>query len=727
MDGKGAVDSYPLRFLRMMGMVGVNLLFERCNTMSKVPELFGSLVFNDALMRERLPKETYKALRKTMQDGKSLDPTVANVVANAMKDWAIEKGATHYTHWFQPMTGITAEKHDSFISPTPDGHVIMEFSGKELVKGEPDASSFPSGGLRSTFEARGYTAWDPTSYAFIKDGTLCIPTAFCSYGGHALDKKTPLLRSMEAINRQALRILKLFGNSDVTNVRTTVGPEQEYFIISKEMYEKRPDLIYCGRTLFGAKPPKGQEMEDHYFGAIKPRILEYMSDLDETLWKLGILAKTRHNEVAPAQHELAPIFSTTNIACDHNQLTMEMMKRVASKHGLTCLLHEKPFKGVNGSGKHNNWSISTNTGVNLLDPGESPRENAQFLLVLAAIIKAVDEHQDLLRISVASAGNDHRLGANEAPPAIISMFLGDELTEILESIENDTLYDHKDQTIMKIGVHTLPRFPRDTTDRNRTSPFAFTGNKFEFRSLGSSFSIADPNIMLNTIVAESFRQFADVLENSADFTSDLNKLIRDTIMQHKRIIFNGNNYSPEWVKEAGKRGLLNLRSTPEALPLLEKPENIELFKTHKVFSYDELHARTEILLENYFKTISIEALTMLEMARRDITPAVYAYIKELTDTAVAKKSLGLEVSTETAMIDDLSKLATEFVKRTEVLSKAEEGLNCCSSELNCAQYAHDVVFQAMESLRETGDTLETKVSSKCWPYPTYGEMLFSVK
>ena len=695
--------------------------------MSKVPELFGSLVFNDALMRERLPKETYKALRKTMQDGKSLDPTVANVVANAMKDWAIEKGATHYTHWFQPMTGITAEKHDSFISPTPDGHVIMEFSGKELVKGEPDASSFPSGGLRSTFEARGYTAWDPTSYAFIKDGTLCIPTAFCSYGGQALDKKTPLLRSMEAINRQALRILKLFGNSDVTNVRTTVGPEQEYFIISKEMYEKRPDLIYCGRTLFGAKPPKGQEMEDHYFGAIKPRILEYMSDLDETLWKLGILAKTRHNEVAPAQHELAPIFSTTNIACDHNQLTMEMMKRVASKHGLTCLLHEKPFKGVNGSGKHNNWSISTNTGVNLLDPGESPRENAQFLLVLAAIIKAVDEHQDLLRISVASAGNDHRLGANEAPPAIISMFLGDELTEILESIENDTLYDHKDQTIMKIGVHTLPRFPRDTTDRNRTSPFAFTGNKFEFRSLGSSFSIADPNIMLNTIVAESFRQFADVLENSADFTSDLNKLIRDTIMQHKRIIFNGNNYSPEWVKEAGKRGLLNLRSTPEALPLLEKPENIELFKTHKVFSYDELHARTEILLENYFKTISIEALTMLEMARRDITPAVYAYIKELTDTAVAKKSLGLEVSTETAMIDDLSKLATEFVKRTEVLSKAEEGLNCCSSELNCAQYAHDVVFQAMESLRETGDTLETKVSSKCWPYPTYGEMLFSVK
>ena len=695
--------------------------------MSKVPEMFGSLVFNDALMRERLPKETYKALRKTMQDGKSLDPTVANVVANAMKEWAIEKGATHYTHWFQPMTGITAEKHDSFISPTPDGHVIMEFSGKELIKGEPDASSFPSGGLRNTFEARGYTAWDPTSYAFIKDGTLCIPTAFCSYGGHALDKKTPLLRSMEAINRQAMRILRLFGNADVTSVRTTVGPEQEYFIISDEMYEKRPDLIYCGRTLFGAKPPKGQEMDDHYFGAIKPRIIEYMADLDESLWKLGILAKTRHNEVAPAQHELAPIFTTTNIACDHNQLTMEMMKRVASKHGLTCLLHEKPFKGVNGSGKHNNWSISTNTGMNLLDPGDSPRENAQFLLVLAAVIKAVDEHQDLLRVSVASAGNDHRLGANEAPPAIISMFLGDELTAILESIENDTLYDHKDQTIMKIGVHTLPRFPRDTTDRNRTSPFAFTGNKFEFRSLGSSSSIAGPNIVLNTIVAESFRQFADVLENSTDFTNDLNKLIRDTIMQHKRIIFNGNGYDAEWVVEAEKRGLLNLRSTPEALPLFDTPANVDLFTTHKVFSADEMHARTEILLESYYKTINIEALTMLEMARRDILPSVYAYIKDMTDTAVAKKQLGLGVEAETAIIEELSALAAEFGKRIEVLAKAEEGINCCSSELNCAQYAHDVVFQAMEALRETGDALETKTAAKYWPYPTYGEMLFSVK
>ncbi len=695
--------------------------------MSKVSELFGSMVFNDALMRERLPKETYRALRKTMQDGKSLDPTVANVVANAMKDWAIEKGATHFTHWFQPMTGITAEKHDSFISPTPEGGVIMEFSGKELVKGEPDASSFPSGGLRNTFEARGYTAWDPTSYAFIKDGTLCIPTAFCSYGGHALDKKTPLLRSMEAINRQALRILRLFGNQDVTSVRVTVGPEQEYFIISKEVYERRPDLIYCGRTLFGARPPKGQEMDDHYFGALKPRILEYMSDLDEQLWKLGVLAKTRHNEAAPAQHELAPVFTTNNIACDHNQLTMEMMKRVAARHGLTCLLHEKPFDGVNGSGKHNNWSISTNTGINLLDPGDSPRENAQFLLVLAAIIKAVDEHQDLLRISAASAGNDHRLGANEAPPAIISIFLGDELTDILESIENDTLYDHKDQTIMKIGVHTLPRFTRDTTDRNRTSPFAFTGNKFEFRMLGSSMSIAGPNIVLNTIVAESFRQFADLLENSSDFTHDLNQLIRDTIMQHKRIIFNGNNYSPEWVKEAERRGLLNLRSTPEALTRLNTPENLELFATHRVFSADELRARTDILLENYHKTIHIEALTMLEMARRDILPAAYAYIRELTETALKIRQLGLEPDVDVKLISRLRKLAAELVDRIDALDNAVNGMASCTNELECAQYARDSVFTAMEALRKTVDTLEVHTASKYWPYPSYGEMLFSVK
>ncbi len=695
--------------------------------MSRVSELFGSMVFNDALMRERLPKDTYRALRKTMQDGKSLDPTVANVVANAMKDWAIEKGATHFTHWFQPMTGITAEKHDSFISPTPEGGVIMEFSGKELVKGEPDASSFPSGGLRNTFEARGYTAWDPTSYAFIKDGTLCIPTAFCSYSGHALDEKTPLLRSMEAINRQALRILRLFGYQDVTSVRVTVGPEQEYFIISNEVYSRRPDLIYCGRTLFGARPPKGQEMDDHYFGALKPRILEYMSDLDEQLWKLGVLAKTRHNEAAPAQHELAPIFTTNNIACDHNQLTMEMMKRVAARHGLTCLLHEKPFAGVNGSGKHNNWSISTNTGVNLLDPGDSPRENAQFLLVLAAIIKAVDEHQDLLRLSAASAGNDHRLGASEAPPAIISIFLGDELTGILESIENDTLYDHKDQTIMKIGVHTLPRFTRDTTDRNRTSPFAFTGNKFEFRMLGSSKSIAGPNIVLNTIVAESFRQFADLLENSTDFTHDLNQLIRDTIMQHKRIIFNGNNYSPEWVREAERRGLLNLRSTPEALVRLATPENVELFKTHRVFSADELRARTDILLENYHKTIHIEALTMLEMARRDILPAAYAYIRELTGTALELRQLGLDVDAEARLIARLRGLATELTERIDALDGAVRGMNNCAGVLECAQYARDSVCTAMEALRRTADTLEVNTASKYWPYPTYGEMLFSVQ
>lgn len=694
--------------------------------MSKVPELFGSLVFNDALMRERLPKETYRALRKTMQDGKSLDPNVANVVANAMKDWAIEKGATHYTHWFQPMTGITAEKHDSFISPDADGHVIMEFSGKELVKGEPDASSFPSGGLRNTFEARGYTAWDPTSYAFIKDGTLCIPTAFCSYGGHALDKKTPLLRSMEALNRQALRILRLFGNNDVKNVRVTVGPEQEYFIITREMFERRPDLIYCGRTLFGARPPKGQEMDDHYFGAIKPRILEYMTDLDEQLWKLGVLAKTRHNESAPAQHELAPIYTTNNIACDHNQLTMETMKRVAARHGLTCLLHEKPFAGVNGSGKHNNWSISTNTGVNLLDPGDSPRENAQFLLVLAAIIKAVDEHQDILRLSAASAGNDQRLGGNEAPPAIISIFLGDELTAILESIENDTLYDHKDQTIMKIGVHTLPRFPRDTTDRNRTSPFAFTGNKFEFRMLGSSMSIAGPNIILNTIVAEAFRQFADLLEGSSDFTHDLNQLIRSTIMKHKRIIFNGNNYSPEWVAEAQRRGLMNLRSTPDVLPLLASPENIELFERHKVFSRDELRARTEILLENYHKTIHIEALTMIEMAHRDIVPGVYAYMRELSETALAAKQLGLDVATEVALISHIKELAGELIKRIDRLERAVASMRQ-EDELECARYAHDKVLHDMEELRATADELESCTASEYWPYPSYGEMLFSVK
>ncbi|WP_343277485.1 glutamine synthetase III, partial [Ligaoa zhengdingensis] len=555
---------------------------------TQVPEIFGSLVFNDHVMKERLPKETYKALKRTMEKGKSLDPSIANIVANAMKDWAVEKGVTHFTHWFQPMTGVTAEKHDSFISPTEGGGVIMEFSGKELVRGEPDASSFPSGGLRATFEARGYTAWDPTSYAFIKDNALCIPTVFYSYSGEALDKKTPLLRSMEDINRQALRILRLFGDTETTRVTTTVGPEQEYFLVDKKLYSQREDLILTGRTLFGAKPPKGQEMEDHYFGSIKPRVMAYMKDLDQELWKLGILAKTEHNEVAPAQHELAPIFSNTNTATDHNQLTMEIMKKVAARHDLVCLLHEKPFAGVNGSGKHNNWSISTDTGANLLEPGESPRENAQFLLFLSAVIKAVDEYQDLLRVSVANAGNDHRLGANEAPPAIVSMFLGDELTEVLESIANDAPYSPKCTEVMKLGVHTLPRFPKDTTDRNRTSPFAFTGNKFEFRMLGSTFSISGPNIVLNTIVAEELSQFADVLEQSADFNADLTKLVKTTYQEHKRIIFNGNNYSDEWVAEAERRGLLNLKSTPDALPYFVADKNVALFTKHKIFTSTEM-------------------------------------------------------------------------------------------------------------------------------------------
>ncbi|WP_304406275.1 glutamine synthetase III, partial [uncultured Clostridium sp.] len=593
--------------------------------MKNIPNLFGSLVFNDSVMKARLPKETYKALKNTIQAGKSLDLEVANVVANAMKDWAIEKGATHYTHWFQPMTGVTAEKHDSFIYPDKDGKIIMEFSGKELVKGEPDASSFPSGGLRATFEARGYTAWDPTSYAFIKDGTLCIPTAFCSYSGEALDKKTPVLRSMEALNKQALRILKLFGKDDVKKVITTVGPEQEYFLVDKDMYDKRPDLVFCGRTLFGARPPKGQEMEDHYFGTIKPRVSAYMKELEEELWKLGVLAKTKHNEVAPAQHELAPIFATTNIATDHNQLTMELMKSIANKHNLACLLHEKPFAGVNGSGKHNNWSISTDTGINLLEPGDTPSENAQFLLFLTAVIKAVDDYQDLLRVSVASAGNDHRLGANEAPPAIVSMFLGDELTDILTAIENDTSYTDKGRSEMEIGVRVLPKFFKDTTDRNRTSPFAFTGNKFEFRMLGSTFSIAGPNIVLNTIVAEELKQFADTLEISTDLDKDLNTLIKNTIKNHKRIIFNGNNYSDNWVQEAEKRGLLNLKTTPDALPYFIHSKNVDLFTKHHVFSESELYSRYEILMENYYKTIHIEALTMIDMVKKYIIPSVLSY------------------------------------------------------------------------------------------------------
>lgn len=694
--------------------------------MSKVPEMFGSLVFNDTVMKERLPKATYKALEETRERGKTLDPKVANVVANTMKEWALEKGATHFTHWFQPMTGITAEKHDSFITPIPGGKVLMEFSGKELIKGEPDASSFPSGGLRATFEARGYTAWDPTSDAFIKDHSLCIPTAFCSYGGEALDKKTPLLRSMDAISKQALRILRLFGNTEAKRVITTVGPEQEYFLVDKAMYEKREDLVYTGRTLFGAKPPKGQEMEDHYFGVIKPRVASFMNDLNEELWKLGILAKTEHNEVAPSQHELAPIFTTSNVATDHNQLIMEMMKKVATKHNLTCLLHEKPFDGINGSGKHNNWSMSTDTGENLLEPGDSPRQNAQFLLFLAAIIKAVDEHQDLLRISVASAGNDHRLGANEAPPAIISMFLGDELTDILQSIETGTPYNAKDKVVMEIGSDVLPRFPKDTTDRNRTSPFAFTGNKFEFRSVGSTASLACPNMMLNTSVADELSQFADILEKADDLKGALNKIIKDTIRDHKRIIFNGNNYAPEWVDEAEKRGLLNLRSTVDAMPYYIKKENIELLKKHGVLSETETRARYEIELENYYKQIHIEALTMLDMIKKQILPATVSYQKDLAETAAQKKSIGVAAGFEEPLLQKISGFSDKLYTEAEKLEKDVEKAPKADDMLKIAKYYRNTVFEQMEKTRKPADEIESLVGSKYWPYPTYGDLLFSV-
>ena len=696
--------------------------------MKDIPNLFGSLVFNDSVMKARLPKETYKALRNTIQAGKHLDLEVANVVANAMKDWAIEKGATHYTHWFQPMTGVTAEKHDSFISPDKDGNIIMEFSGKELVQGEPDASSFPSGGLRATFEARGYTAWDPTSYAFIKDGTLCIPTAFCSYSGEALDKKTPVLRSMQALNKQALRILKLFGKDDVKKVITTVGPEQEYFLVDKELYEKRPDLVFCGRTLFGARPPKGQEMEDHYFGTIKPRVSAYMKELEEELWKLGVLAKTKHNEVAPAQHELAPIFTTTNIATDHNQLTMELMKSIANKHGLACLLHEKPFAGVNGSGKHNNWSISTDTGVNLLEPGDTPSENAQFLLFLAAVIKAVDDYQDLLRVSVASAGNDHRLGANEAPPAIVSMFLGDELTDIITAIENGTNYIDKGKSEMEIGVRVLPKFFKDTTDRNRTSPFAFTGNKFEFRMLGSTFSIAGPNIVLNTIVAEELRQFADTLEKSNNFDEDLNTLIKNTIRDHKRIIFNGNNYSDDWIEEAEKRGLLNLKTTPDALPYFIHSKNIELFTKHHVFSESELYSRYEILMENYCKTIHIEALTMIDMVKKYIIPSVLSYQGEIAGIANSKKQLNptLQCELEEKLLHDLSRLGNYLYAKLDTLETSVLNAKNHSDLLESAKYYRESIFINMQHLRGVVDELETLIGKDHWPLPTYGELLFSV-
>ena len=695
--------------------------------MSTVTEIFGSMVFNDHVMKERLPKETYKAMQKTIRDGRRLDINVATVVANAMKDWAIEKGATHFTHWFQPMTGVTAEKHDSFISPAGDGRVIMEFSGKELVRGEPDASSFPSGGLRATFEARGYTAWDPTSYAFIKDKTLCIPTAFCSYGGEALDKKTPLLRSMEAISRQAVRVLRLFGNEDVTSVKTTVGSEQEYFLIEKELFDRRPDLVYTGRTLFGAKPPKGQELDDHYFGSIKPKVAEYMADLDEELWKLGIYSKTEHNEVAPAQHELAPIFSTTNIATDHNQLTMEVMQKVAKRHGLACLIHEKPFAGVNGSGKHNNWSISTNTGVNLLEPGDTPHENAQFLLFLVAVIKAVDDYQELLRVSVATAGNDHRLGANEAPPAVVSMFVGEELEGILEAIEKDEPYDTKEKDVMKVGVHVLPRFAKDTTDRNRTSPFAFTGNKFEFRMPGSALSISGPNVVLNTAVAEELRQFADELEEAADFNSALHELIKKTIREHKRIIFNGNGYDDEWLEEAARRGLANLKTTPDALPAFISEKSVSLFQTHKVFTKEEIEARYEILLENYCKVLSIEANTMLDMARREILPAASEYSSSLASAAVTKKTMnpaaavGYEEKTSLRISDLTSDMLTKAEELEDELMKAKS----CGDTTEEAVYFKDHVLPAMNALLIDGDALETVTSREYWPDPTYGEMLIT--
>ena len=696
--------------------------------MKSLPELFGSMVFDDATMKERLPKETYKSLKKTVAEGKSLDVGVANVVANAMKDWAIEKGATHFTHWFQPMTGVTAEKHDSFISPTSDGRIIMEFSGKELIKGEPDASSFPSGGLRATFEARGYTAWDPTSYAFLKEDTLYIPTAFCSYGGEALDKKTPLLRSMEAINHQALRVLHLCGKDDVHRVITTVGPEQEYFLIDKEYYDQRKDLIFCGRTLLGTKPPKGQELDDHYFGSIKPRVKAFMADLDDELWKLGILAKTEHNEVAPAQHELAPIFSTTNIATDHNQLTMETMKRVAARHGLVCLLHEKPFDGVNGSGKHNNWSISTDTGVNLLDPGKDPANNTLFLLFLSAVIKAVDDYQDLLRISVASAGNDHRLGANEAPPAIISMFVGDDLATVLEAIQTGEKYKGVQVPEIETGVMVLPHFKKDSTDRNRTSPFAFTGNKFEFRMLGSNASIAGPNTVLNTIVAESLKVFADQLEVAEDKELTIKKLIKKNVTKHARIIFNGNNYSDEWVAEAEHRGLLNLKSTVDALPYFVSDKNIKLFTEHGIYTKAEMLSRLEINYENYSKTINIEALTLLDMAKKDVLPAVSAYAAELANTILSKKSVSKDIPClmEESLVKKLSVLTGELYQKTEKLEKVLTQTAAITDPEKSAVAYYEDVFAAMQDLRATADALEDITSAEYWPYPSYAELLFNV-
>ena len=698
--------------------------------MKTVSEYFGSKVFDDRVMKSALSAKVYASLKHTIDEGAPLDAGVANAVAAAMKDWAVANGATHFTHWFQPLTGITAEKHDSFISPSPDGGVIMECSGKELIKGEPDASSFPSGGLRATFEARGYTAWDPTSYAFIKGKTLCIPTAFCSYGGHALDKKTPLLRSMEALNKQALRVLRLFGNNSARRVVSSVGPEQEYFLITKEMYDARPDLRYCGRTLFGAKPPKGQEMDDHYFGAIKPRVAAYMEELNEELWKLGIMAKTEHNEVAPAQHELAPIYTTTNVATDHNQLTMEIMQKVASKHGLVCLLHEKPFAGVNGSGKHNNWSIGTDEGQNLLSPGETPYENAQFLLFLCAVIKAVDDYQDLLRISVATAGNDHRLGANEAPPAVISMFLGDELNAVLEAIETDTPYRGVEKTQMKLGVSVLPRFNRDTTDRNRTSPFAFTGNKFEFRMLGSSNSIACANIMLNAAVAESLKIYADRLEGADDFETALHDMIKNTIKDHKRIIFNGNGYDDSWIKEATEvRGLLNYRTTADCMPHLLDKKNVDMLTSHKVFTVEELKSRCDIMLENYCKTVTIEANTMADMAKTLIAPAVEKYAADIAKNAAAKKALDASVpcAYETGIVRKLSELTDRIAEKVDELQSAEISLRDADGVIAESAMIRDSVLPKMCELRVACDEAETLTARSYWPFPTYADILFSVR
>ena len=696
--------------------------------MATVKDIFGSMVFNDQEMRQRLPKDAYRALRKTIDEGAPLDISVANVVANAMKEWAMEKGATHFTHWFQPMTGVTAEKHDCFISPLSDGRILMEFSGSELVRGEPDASSFPSGGIRATFEARGYTVWDPTSSAFVKGNILYIPTAFCSYTGEALDQKTPLLRSMSALSKQAVRILRLFGNESVKSVKSTCGPEQEYFLIDKSLYLQRKDLIYTGRTLFGNKPPKGQEMEDQYFASIKTRVAAFMEELNTELWKLGVLAKTEHNEVAPAQHEIAPIFTSTNIAADHNQLMMELLQRIAKKYDMICLLHEKPFEGINGSGKHNNWSLATDTGLNLLDPGKTPHENAQFLLFLTAVIKAVDEYQDLLRLSVASAGNDHRLGANEAPPAIVSVFLGEELTEIVDAIENDALYVGKGNTHMEIGVTVLPHFPKDKTDRNRTSPFAFTGNKFEFRMLGSSFSIAGPIIVLNTIVAEVLRQFADELENSADFKADLSRLIKRTIKEHKRVIFNGNGYDQSWVEEAERRGLLNLKTTPEALPAFIHPKNVEVFTRHKVFTEQEIHSRYDILLENYCKTINIEALTMIDMVNRLVTPAVIEYENELAELVLRKRQIcpDMPASPEENLLRRISELAECLEKRLEHLTEETVAVRQIKDILELARAYRERVYMAMSELRLVVDELETLVGSRYWRIPTYAEILYSV-